>query len=182
MLGGRRRPTRLPAGPARARVHPRGDRRLHPHMAKIRVHELAKKYNMPSSEVMAKLVAAGIEVKAAATAVDQTMADAALTGKKVKKPSENGARQAAAPARRRATWASATSAPARPRASSCARRPTCRARRPSRRRPRAATRARSARRRRRAPAARAAAPTGARPAPPCRASAPPARPAACAAW
>ena len=49
-------------------------------MAKKRVHELAKKYNMPSSEVMAKLVAAGIEVKAAATAVDQTMADAALTG------------------------------------------------------------------------------------------------------
>jgi len=69
-------------------------------MAKIRVHELAKKYNMPSSEVMAKLVAAGIEVKAAATAVDQTMADAALTGKKVKKPSENGG---ARPQRPRAT-------------------------------------------------------------------------------
>ena len=69
-------------------------------MAKIRVHELAKKYNMPSSEVMAKLVAAGIEVKAAATAVDQTMADAALTGKKVKKPSENGgAPERAGPAR-----------------------------------------------------------------------------------
>src|SRR4051812_36789772 len=69
-------------------------------MAKIRVHELAKKYNMPSSEVMAKLVAAGIEVKAAATAVDQTMADAALTGKKVKKPSENGGTR---PQRPRAT-------------------------------------------------------------------------------
>ena len=63
-------------------------------MAKIRVHELAKKYNMPSSEVMAKLVAAGIEVKAAATAVDQTMADAALTGKKVP---ANGAKPKPAP-------------------------------------------------------------------------------------
>ncbi|HWT25551.1 MAG TPA: translation initiation factor IF-2 N-terminal domain-containing protein, partial [Solirubrobacteraceae bacterium] len=59
-------------------------------MAKIRVHELAKKYDMPSAEVVRKLVAAGIEVKAAATAVDQTMADAALTGKKVPKPAENG--------------------------------------------------------------------------------------------
>ena len=39
-------------------------------MAKKRVHELAKQYDMPSSEVMKRLQAYGLEVKAAATAVD----------------------------------------------------------------------------------------------------------------
>src|SRR5215213_10223834 len=52
-------------------------------MAKKRVHELAKQYNMPTAEVMKKLNAAGIAVKAAASAVDESLADAALTGKKV---------------------------------------------------------------------------------------------------
>ena len=52
-------------------------------MAKKRVHELAKQYNMPTAEVMKRLNAAGIAVKAAASAVDETLADAALTGKKV---------------------------------------------------------------------------------------------------
>ena len=59
-------------------------------MAKKRVHELAKQYNMPTAEVMKRLNAAGIAVKATASAVDENDADAALTGKK--KPSANGAK------------------------------------------------------------------------------------------
>ncbi len=51
-------------------------------MAKKRVHELAKQYNMPTAEVMKRLNAAGIAVKATASAVDEVAADAALTGKK----------------------------------------------------------------------------------------------------
>jgi translation initiation factor IF-2 len=58
-------------------------------MAKKRVHELAKQYNMPTAEVMKRLNAAGIAVKATASAVDEAAADAALTGKK--QPSKNGA-------------------------------------------------------------------------------------------
>src|SRR5829696_1128668 len=57
-------------------------------MAKKRVHELAKQYNMPTAEVMKRLNAAGIAVKATASAVDEVAADAALTGKK--QPSTNG--------------------------------------------------------------------------------------------
>ena len=67
-------------------------------MAKKRVHELAKQYNMPTAEVMKRLNAAGIAVKAAASAVDEDDADAALTGKK--KPSANGAKPKQPPARR----------------------------------------------------------------------------------
>jgi translation initiation factor IF-2 len=59
-------------------------------MAKKRVHELAKQYNMPTAEVMKRLNAAGMAVKATASAVDEVEADAALTGKK--KPSPNGAK------------------------------------------------------------------------------------------
>jgi len=59
-------------------------------MAKKRVHELAKQYNMPTAEVMKRLNAAGIAVKATASAVDEAAADAALTGKK--QPSANGAK------------------------------------------------------------------------------------------
>ena len=36
-------------------------------MAKKRVHELAKQYDMPTQEVVKRLAAYGIEVKAAAT-------------------------------------------------------------------------------------------------------------------
>ena len=50
-------------------------------MAKKRVNELAKQYDMPSEEVLKRLAAAGIEVKAAASAVDEDAADRALTGK-----------------------------------------------------------------------------------------------------
>jgi translation initiation factor IF-2 len=61
-------------------------------MAKKRVHELAKQYDMPSSEVLKRLAAYGIEVKAAASAVDEVEADAALTGKPKPKPATNGAK------------------------------------------------------------------------------------------
>jgi translation initiation factor IF-2 len=61
-------------------------------MAKKRVHELAKQYDMPTSEVIKRLNAAGLQVKAAATAVDEKLADAALTGKpKPKAIASNGA-------------------------------------------------------------------------------------------
>ncbi|MGI8801687.1 MAG: translation initiation factor IF-2 N-terminal domain-containing protein, partial [Solirubrobacteraceae bacterium] len=59
-------------------------------MAKKRVHELAKEHGMSSKDVLAKLTAAGIEVKAPASAVDEAQARAALTG--------NGAAAAAAAA------------------------------------------------------------------------------------
>src|SRR5215203_1728324 len=88
MLAGGSRPPRLQPGAEGARDHPSGDRRLNSHMAKKRVHELAKQYNMPTAEVMKRLNAAGIAVKATASAVDEAAADAALTGKK--QPSTNG--------------------------------------------------------------------------------------------
>ena len=50
-------------------------------MAKKRVHELAKQYDMPTAEVMKRLNAYGLNVKAAASAVDEVDADRALTGK-----------------------------------------------------------------------------------------------------
>src|SRR3954451_20203403 len=65
-------------------------------MAKKRVHELAKQYDMPTSEVIKRLNASGLEVKAAATAVDEKLADAALTGKPLPKPAANGAAKAPA--------------------------------------------------------------------------------------
>ena len=59
-------------------------------MAKKRVHELAKQYDMPLPEVMKRLNAYGLNVKAAASAVDESEADRALTGKSPKK-ADNGA-------------------------------------------------------------------------------------------
>src|SRR6478752_3461819 len=68
-------------------------------MAKKRVHELAKQYSMPLPEVLKRLNAYGLDVKAAATAVDEKLADAALTGKPKPKAAANGAAKpkAAAP-------------------------------------------------------------------------------------
>src|SRR4051812_11488100 len=67
-------------------------------MAKKRVHELAKQYDMPSAEVLKRLAAAGIEVKAAASAVDEDAADRALTGKPHLRPepATTGARRGGA--------------------------------------------------------------------------------------
>src|SRR3954449_4303783 len=73
-----------------------GNRRLNENMAKKRVHELAKQYDMPTSEVIKRLNAYGLEVKAAATAADEKLADAALTGKPKPKDAANGAAKKAA--------------------------------------------------------------------------------------
>src|SRR4051794_38557835 len=81
MLRSRPRRARLQPGLQGPGDHPPKDRRLHPHMAKKRVHELAKQYDMPSAEVLKRLGDAGIEVKAAASAVDEDAADRALTGR-----------------------------------------------------------------------------------------------------
>src|SRR3954452_22881477 len=60
-------------------------------MAKKRVNELAREHDMPAKEVLEKLKAAGIEVKAAASAVDEDMARAAIAGKPLpEKPDANG--------------------------------------------------------------------------------------------
>src|SRR3954447_15864473 len=56
-------------------------------MAKKRVHELAKQYDMPSAEVMKRLNAYGLNVKASASAVDEHEAERALTGKPPKQES-----------------------------------------------------------------------------------------------
>jgi translation initiation factor IF-2 len=61
-------------------------------MAKKRVHELAKQYDMPTAEVMKRLNAYGLNVKAAASAVDEGEADRALTGKTPPKEAGNGAK------------------------------------------------------------------------------------------
>src|SRR5215211_7122008 len=93
VLGGSCRPPRVPSRLPGARDHPPKNRRLHLNMAKKRVHELAKQYDMPSTEVMKRLQAYGLDVKAAATAVDTELADAALTGKPKPKQSTNGAKK-----------------------------------------------------------------------------------------
>src|SRR3954467_9464814 len=93
MLGGCDDPSRLQSRFQSARFHPTGHRRLNSHMAKKRVHELAKQYDMPMPEVVKRLNAYGIEVKAAATAVDEKLADAALTGKPKPKDATNGAKK-----------------------------------------------------------------------------------------
>src|SRR5919107_2143307 len=81
MLRRRARPPRLQPGLPRARDRSQGHRRLHSNMAKKRVHELAKQYDMPSAEVMKRLNAYGLKVKASASAVDEDEAERALTGK-----------------------------------------------------------------------------------------------------
>ncbi len=85
-------PAGASSAPSNPREHPTGHRRLHSHMAKKRVNELAKQYDMPSAEVLKRLAAHGIEVKAAASAVDEDAADRALTGKPPK-PQANGGQQ-----------------------------------------------------------------------------------------
>jgi translation initiation factor IF-2 len=60
-------------------------------MAKVRVHELAKSHDMSSQDVLAKLRAAGIQVKAPASAVDVDQATAAIEGRPLP---TNGAKEA----------------------------------------------------------------------------------------
>jgi translation initiation factor IF-2 len=58
-------------------------------MAKKRVHEIAKEKGIPSKEVIAKLQAAGLNVKAAASSVDEADIELAFSGGK-KEPAEDG--------------------------------------------------------------------------------------------
>jgi translation initiation factor IF-2 len=57
-------------------------------MAKKRVHELTKQYDMPLPEVIKRLNAYGLKVKAAASAVDEDEAERALTGKPPRESSD----------------------------------------------------------------------------------------------
>jgi len=50
-------------------------------MAKKRINELAKQFDLPSAEIVQRLEKAGIVVKAAASAVDEDMAVAAIEGR-----------------------------------------------------------------------------------------------------
>ncbi len=54
-------------------------------MAKVRVNELARTFDLPSAEIIKRLEKAGIKVKAAASAVDEDMAKAAIEGKPLPK-------------------------------------------------------------------------------------------------
>src|SRR3954463_4179402 len=89
--------TRLQPGSQSPSDDPERHRRLHPHMAKKRVHELAKQYDMPSAEVLKRLAAAGIEVKASASAGERDAGDPAPPGRPQK--AEEDAQRAAAAAR-----------------------------------------------------------------------------------
>ncbi len=60
-------------------------------MAKKRVHEIAKERGIPSKEVIAKLQAAGLDVKAAASSVDEADIAMAFDGG----PGRNGGATAA---------------------------------------------------------------------------------------
>src|SRR3954471_13573339 len=64
-------------------------------MAKKRVNELARQFDLPAAEIVKRLEKAGIRVKAAASAVDEDAAVAAITGK----PLPNGNGQARPPQR-----------------------------------------------------------------------------------
>jgi len=72
-------------------------------MAKVRVHELAKLHDMSAQDVLDKLHKAGIKVKAAASAVDEDQAKAAIEGRPLPsngataKPAEKPAQPAAPP-------------------------------------------------------------------------------------
>src|SRR5688572_2926016 len=66
-------------------------------MAKKRVHELAKERDMSPREMLAKLQAAGLPVKAVASAVDEKQANDALAGKKFTAEKNGGGGQKQAP-------------------------------------------------------------------------------------
>src|ERR1044072_7593008 len=85
MLSGSDGPSRLQPRLQSARIPLTGHRRLNKNMAKKRVHELAKQYDMPTSEVIKRL-------NAAQTAGDTKLSDPALPGKpRPRAPASNGA-------------------------------------------------------------------------------------------
>ena len=101
-------------------------------MAKRRVHEIAKDQGLSAAELLAKLHAAGIEAKAAASSVDEEQALSALASNgasaktakaaKAAKPQAPTTAKAAAPAKPAAPAAksAATSTPAKPAAPAAA--------------------------------------------------------------
>jgi translation initiation factor IF-2 len=66
-------------------------------MAKVRVHELARAHDMSSADVLDKLRAAGIKVKAPASAVDEDAAKAAIEGRPLPSNGSRSAKPAKAP-------------------------------------------------------------------------------------
>ena len=63
-------------------------------MAKKRVYEIAKERGLPSKDLLAKLQAAGLDVKAAASTIDEADALKALSGDGAKPPAGDGAPKA----------------------------------------------------------------------------------------
>ena len=86
-------------------------------MAKKRVHEIAKQRGIPSKEVIAKLQAAGLDVKAAASSVDEADIELAFSGGK-KAPADpdrgKGAKARGAAARKGGNGATPPAAAGRP--------------------------------------------------------------------
>src|SRR5215211_7619166 len=69
-------------------------------MAKKRVNELAREHDIPAKEVIARLRAAGIEVKAQASAVDEVQAKRALAGQPIEVPEATNGKAKEAPPKR----------------------------------------------------------------------------------
>ncbi|MEI6447982.1 MAG: translation initiation factor IF-2 [Actinomycetes bacterium] len=82
-------------------------------MAKKRVHEIAKERNLTSKEVIAKLQAAGVEVKVAASSVDEAVAAKVLDAS-AKAPAATEAKPEPAPVKPEASQAGAKPAAAKP--------------------------------------------------------------------
>jgi translation initiation factor IF-2 len=78
-------------------------------MSKKRVHEIAKEQGLSSKELLEKLHAAGVEAKAAASSVEETLALKALAGGSSAPAAKNGTASAAS-----APAAPAASAPSKP--------------------------------------------------------------------
>jgi translation initiation factor IF-2 len=82
-------------------------------MAKKRVNELAREHDMPAKEVIERLRAAGIEVKAQASAVDEAQAKRALTGQPIEVPETKNGKTEQAPPKRTGPRVPPRDAPAR---------------------------------------------------------------------
>ena len=69
-------------------------------MAKKRINELAREHDMPAKEVIERLRAAGIEVKAQASAVDEVQARRAIAGQPIEAPEATNGKAEQAPPKR----------------------------------------------------------------------------------
>jgi translation initiation factor IF-2 len=89
-------------------------------MSKRRVYEIAKEQGVSSKELVERLIAAGVDVKAAASTVEESLALSALTGdgasqtEAAEQPAAENASGAAAPSAGRAARAPAEDTPAPP--------------------------------------------------------------------